>query len=351
VECDRRLRAGSSSGSVGGQLSRSQLLTLEILVWLLQVHKQIRIERLAAHFPLPIKFESRRRHLQRFLKLSALSIPIIWFPIIKAIIKSKVEPGQRLYLAIDRTQWKDKNLFLVAVIFERRALPIYWQFLEKLGASNLVEQQALLRPVLKLLKKYELVVLGDREFHSVTLAAWLKHQKVYFVFRQKKDTNIKFKGKAYQQLNSFGYSPGMKMFLTGIKVTQSQGFGGANIGVYWKRKYRRRVEKEPWYLLTNFSNLEETLKPYKKRAGIEAMFKDCKSGGYNLASSKASTEPLTRLVLLIAIAYSFSTLKGKAIKSIGQQKYIGRLREIQQSLTPTHLAVAARWNAGLREKQ
>jgi hypothetical protein len=40
-------------------------------------------------------------------------------------------------------------------------------------------------------------------------------------------------------------------------------------------------------LLTNFSNLEETLKAYKKRAGIEAMFKDCKSGGYNLESSKA----------------------------------------------------------------
>jgi hypothetical protein len=49
--------------------------------------------------------------------------------------------------------------------------------------------------------------------------------------------------------------------------------------------------------------------------------------------SKASTERLTCLVLLIAIAYSFSTLKGKAIKSIGQQKYIGRERKIRQSLT------------------
>jgi hypothetical protein len=58
------------------RLTRSQLLTLEILVWLLQVHKQIRIERLAAHFPLPILFESRRRHIQRFLKLSTLSIPL-----------------------------------------------------------------------------------------------------------------------------------------------------------------------------------------------------------------------------------------------------------------------------------
>jgi hypothetical protein len=38
-------------------------------------------------------------------------------------------------------------------------------------------------------------------------------------------------------------------------MTQSQGFSGANIGAYWKRKYRGKVEKEPWYLLTNFNDL------------------------------------------------------------------------------------------------
>ncbi len=52
-----------------GVLSASQLLTLEMLVWLLQFHKQVRIERLAACFPLPILYESRRRHVQRFLAL------------------------------------------------------------------------------------------------------------------------------------------------------------------------------------------------------------------------------------------------------------------------------------------
>jgi hypothetical protein len=105
------------------------------------------------------------------------------------------------------------------------------------------------------------------------------------------------------------------------------------MGIYWKRSYRNKVEKEPWYLLTNLSNLEETLKAYKKRTGIEAMFKDCKTGGYNLEWSKASIERLTRLVLLIAIAYSCSALKGQAIKSKGQENYIGRERKIQQSLT------------------
>jgi hypothetical protein len=105
------------------------------------------------------------------------------------------------------------------------------------------------------------------------------------------------------------------------------------MGAYWKRKYREKVEKEPGYLLTNFDSLEEAIKAYKKRVEIEAMFKDCKTGGYNLEGSKASIERLTFLVLLIAIAYTSSTLKGKLIKASGQEKYIGRLRKIKQRLT------------------
>lgn len=57
------------------QLSTSQLLTLEMLVWLLQFHKQVRIERLAACLPLPVLYESRRRYVRRFLILPQLSIP------------------------------------------------------------------------------------------------------------------------------------------------------------------------------------------------------------------------------------------------------------------------------------
>jgi hypothetical protein len=48
-------------------------------------------------------------------------------------------------------------------------------------------------------------------------------------------------------------------------------------------------------------SLEAVLKVYQARSGIEAMFKDCKSGGYNLEDSKACVERLTSLVLLIAL--------------------------------------------------
>jgi len=50
-------------------LTPDQVITLEILVWLIQAYKTIKIERLAAYFCLPIKSESRRRRIQRFLKL------------------------------------------------------------------------------------------------------------------------------------------------------------------------------------------------------------------------------------------------------------------------------------------
>jgi hypothetical protein len=82
----------------------------------------------------------------------------------------------------------------------------------------------------------------------------------------KKDTLIKFKRQPYQKLAAFPLVPGMKLFLTGIKVTQVHGFNRAAIAAYWKRTYRSKTEQEPWYLLTNLLTLEETLKAYKKRA-------------------------------------------------------------------------------------
>lgn len=94
--------------------------------------------------------------------------------------------------------------------------------MEHTGSSNLATQQALLRPVLRLLKNYEIVVVGDREFRSVELAYWLKQKKVYFALRQKQGNYIKRKGQDYQKLSELGLVPGMKLFLTGVNFTKKK---------------------------------------------------------------------------------------------------------------------------------
>lgn len=121
-------------------LNQSQLITLKMLVWLLQNQKQVRIERLAATLPLPIQQNSRRRHLQRFLTLNALSVVLLWFGIIEEILNQQVKVGSQLVIALDRTQWKENNVLMVSAIYQKRALPIFWVMLEKDGSTNLAEQ-------------------------------------------------------------------------------------------------------------------------------------------------------------------------------------------------------------------
>jgi hypothetical protein len=56
------------------QLKNAEYLTLTILFFLLQTHKQVSIELLATLMPYPIMFESRQRSIKRFLKLPILKI-------------------------------------------------------------------------------------------------------------------------------------------------------------------------------------------------------------------------------------------------------------------------------------
>jgi len=139
-------------------------------------------------------------------------------------------------------------------------------------------------------------------------------------------------GQKQQPLSNLKVKPGSSVFFLQITMGK-QGFGKFCLAVKWKRKYRRQLEKEPWYLLTNLADFSSAVDAYRKRMGIEAMFKDCKTGGYNLEGSKASIQRLTSLVLLIAIAYTFSTLKGQSILNQGQKEYINRLRKVNQIVT------------------
>jgi len=105
-------------------LTPAQLLTLQMLVWLLQTQKEVRIERLAATLQLPILQSSRRRHIQRFLQIKALSILILWFPIVKQVISRQLKAGSQLVIALDRTQWKEYNVLMVSAIIQKRAFPL-----------------------------------------------------------------------------------------------------------------------------------------------------------------------------------------------------------------------------------
>ncbi|MFM6455760.1 MAG: hypothetical protein ACKPH7_28580 [Planktothrix sp.] len=198
------------------------------------------IEALATLMPYPIKFESRRRNIQRFLNLESLKIETLWFPLIEIILKEKFKPKQPLKVAIDRTQWRDTNVFMISLIWDKRAIPLYWQLLDKRGSSNLEEQQSLITPILELLKDYEIIILGDREFGSVKLGQWLCQQQVKFVLRIKQERYIQSDEEDYTRLSQLGLLPGTRFYLRGVKVTKQKGLGTFNVAAYYWQSRKPR---------------------------------------------------------------------------------------------------------------
>ena len=327
-------------------LNESQYLTLQLLLLLLQTHRQVKLSVLASVFPQPIQYRSRKRNLQRFLVLPQLCVKLLWFPLIKYWIRQE-QTGRSLnreqrrcvrklkhqrygywIIAIDRTQWKGHNLFMVSLVWGTHALPLYWEVLQQPGNSDLKTQKRLLSTVLPLFKNYPVLVLGDREFHSPKLASWLDSQGISFALRQKKDFHFQeHLGEDYQVLKTLGFKPGMSKFYETILGNKGDGLGPFNLAVYWKRKYRQPGPKEPWYILTNLPNLKLTLDVYCCRWGIEQMFKDWKTGGYHLEDTKVNEVRFLALVLLIAMAYSLATIHGQWVKQLGIEIYAGRINE------------------------
>ena len=312
-------------------LNKSEFLIFKILINLLQIHQWVRLESLADKFPLPIEFHSRRKKLQRFLSLEKLNIQNLWHPILQQIIATYYPLEKNIYLVIDRTRWANVNILMISVLYQKRAIPVYFELLDKKGNSNIKEQIIALSLVMPLFKNYHKIVLGDREFCGVDLAKWLiEQEKTDFCLRIKKNEYIELNGKI-MTLEALGLQPGMSCFYQGVKMTKTKGFGPINLASKWKKNSQKKKAKEPWFIMTNLPSLSEATKAYSQRMGIEEMFRDFKKGGYNLESTGLRNERLLVLVLLITFAYVEATFQGDTIQEKGVTNYIGRTKEDERS--------------------
>ena len=90
------------------------------------------------------------------------------------------------------------------------------------------------------------------------------------------------------------------------------------------------ASEEPWFILTNLTELKLALLAYRHRFGIEEMFRDFKKGGYNLEGTQVTGQRLISLIILITLAYNSALVSGEKIKSKGVVKYVGRVKETKR---------------------
>jgi len=64
------------------------------------------------------------------------------------VISRQIKAGTQLIIEFDRTQWKKYNVLMVSAIYQKRTFLIFGTLLDKQEASNISEQQQVLRPAI-----------------------------------------------------------------------------------------------------------------------------------------------------------------------------------------------------------
>jgi hypothetical protein len=137
----------------------------------------------------------------------------------------------------------------------------------------------------------DVIFLGDGEFDGTTLQATVTAYGWEYVCRTAKNAQID--EESYQfSLQEVDVQPGECIGLYDVSITH-QAYGPVLVVAWWKAEY-----KEPIYLITNMSLLEEACYWYEKRFRIETFFSDQKSRGFNMHKSHISNpERLSRLMI------------------------------------------------------
>jgi hypothetical protein len=260
--------------------------------------------------------DSQRRRLQRFVHQSQALQPFFigWT---RSVVKA-LKQGE-LVLVVDETKLKAVfGVMVVGVVYEGRCIPLAWRVYRANSAAD-YPREGQARMIIRLLKLVKaglprgtrVRVLADRGIGtSPLLMRGIMAMGWTFLFRVTKQSKIILEtGEEvtfYQQVTQAGQA----YQASGI-VFKKRGRIPAHVRVLWGQAAQDR-----WALVTNDPTL--TGWEYAQRMWIEEAFRDLKSHGWQVENA-ALTDPacMTRLWILLVVAYTWMLLLGAAIAAEG----------------------------------
>lgn len=300
----------------------SRLTNLVLLMVGIFESQSVYLSVLARKIPVRAKKLSLARRFERFLDNKAVQVENWYHPWASWLIRS-ASAGGTVHLVIDSTKVSTYcRQVMVAVAYQRRTLPIMWDWVEhSRGHSTTQLQIDLLKQVQGLIPSGVTVSLvGDGEFNHPLLIEELDFWGWDYALRQKCNTLI-MQGHdcEWHRLDSFDLKPGEMIWLGTALLTQASPYP-TNIVLYWKIG-----EKEPWFLATNQLSARPAVRLYNRRMWIEEMFGDMKGHGFDLELSRLRTpDRLSRLTLVVCILYVWLVTTGEFVLKNGLQTEVDR---------------------------
>jgi hypothetical protein len=306
--------------------------------------KSLQVGQIVTALPLDGIRDTLKKRVQRFVKNARVTVEGYYEPLARRILQRLAAGGARIHLTMDRTGWGGFNILYVCVGWRGRALPLLWGMLGP-GASSFAEQRALLEVVAGWLpQRAQVLLLGDREFGTGVLAQWALRQGWGICLRLRAHEYVRRAGAAHCEMLPL-VLPGERRFWSQVTFTQTHAVGGLNLAMYWAP-----TAAEPWYLLTTEPTCKVACLSYAKRFRIEEMFKDFKNPGRGFGlelTGLRHADRLARLLLALALVYTWLLLWGASVIASGQRRLVDNVRKPTLSLFQTGLRFVLRlWHQG-----
>lgn len=254
--------------------------------------------------------DSRYKRAYRFF--SKFEIDFTW--ISRWIYTLFFNENQKIYIAIDRTNWywgKAKiNVFMLSICYEGIAIPLFWRLLKKAGSTTATEQIELLSRFINTFGKESIQgVLGDREFPNKALLAWLVDENIPFYLRIKGNVDVCINRKKFKtSAQLFSHLAPYQQHVFGMKVHifgQSLYLAGS------------KNSREDLMIVATNQHPKNAIACYLRRWEIETLFAALKTKGWRFEDTRI-TEPkrIEKLLVLLALGFVWAHRIGEWRASI-----------------------------------
>lgn len=267
-------------------------------------------QRVADAMPFQTKQNSKIQRFRRLLDNANLTPEAIYHPIVTAALHGL--SGQRVHLLLDRVVLNEhQNVLVVSVAFRRRSIPLAWQVLEHGGSRRFEDQTTILETAAALLpERVRVVGHADSEFRAIALFQWIRaHDWDAFLGVRGQVLVSPDPNRPGQALETGLGHRDTVVYLNTVWITEDRQ-GPVNVMAWWDKNDRNEL-----ICYAVMTNLPATWASYclgKRRMGIETMFRDWQSGGFELGKSAIQDrERFFRLILLVCLIYLWFVCVGR----------------------------------------
>jgi len=267
--------------------------------------RSVNLNELAAALPRAAeRLDMRYQWISRVLGNDLVEVDEVMAPFAREVLAGAAAGGRTIVAMIDQSKVNDAHqMLMVSLRVGERALPLAWRMKKTQGAIGFREQKEALEAVVALLPEGARVTLmGDRFYGSPALIDWCREQGWGWRLRCKQDLLVFDRNGGETTLKDC-FARGDHM-LDDVALTEKR--ARTNIAMVHEEGH-----PEPWIIAMSDPPTTWRALDYGLRWGIEAMFSDYKTRGFNLEDSQIErTDRLDRLVLVLSLALYWAVSTG-----------------------------------------